>query len=142
MTFRSVAMLCFVFAVCIMVRAQTEPSLSTVKMPKYPDAARQARIEGVVKVTFTLPANAGEPTDIVVASGHPALTETTLQNVKTWRFENPYAVERKYETTFRYRFSGASQEPVPYSTWDSVTFESFPQVDIVTELIDYPGIEL
>jgi hypothetical protein len=41
--------------------AQTEPALVTVNMPKYPPLARQARIEGVVKLTFTLSANAGEP---------------------------------------------------------------------------------
>jgi hypothetical protein len=50
-----------------------------------------------VTLTFTLAAHASEPTNIGVVSGHPLLNGATLENVKTWRFDNPYAVERKYE---------------------------------------------
>ena len=39
----------------------------------------------------------------------------------------PYAVERKYETTFRYRLS---DQP----TSATVTFESFHKVDLVADL--------
>jgi hypothetical protein len=33
------------------------------------------------------------------------LKGAAIDNARTWKFENPYAVERKYETTFRYRLS-------------------------------------
>jgi hypothetical protein len=44
--------------------------------------------------------------------------------VKTWRFQNPYAVERKYETTFDYQLSMSGPQ--------KVTFESFHKVEVVT----------
>ena len=132
MTSRIIKLLCFVVAVfCITMAAQTEPTLVTVNIPKYPPLACQARVEGVVKLTFTLSANSAEPTNIEVVSGHPMLKWAAIDNVKTWKFENPYAVDRKYETTFRYRLSGA-EVPLPKSA--TITFESFHQVDLVTDV--------
>ena len=97
MTNRVIAVLCVV-AMCVAMVAQDEPTLVTINMPNYPPLARQARIEGVVKLTFILPANAEGPTKVEVVSGHQMLKDAALDNVKTWKFENPYAVERK--TTF------------------------------------------
>jgi TonB family protein len=132
MTSRIVTLLCLVSAFfCIATAAQSEPALVAVNMPKYPPLARQARIEGVVKLTFTLSANSQEATNIEVVSGHPMLKGAAVDNVKTWKFENPYAVERKYETTFRYRLSVAE---VPEPTTPIVTFQSFHQVDLVTDV--------
>jgi hypothetical protein len=60
------------------------------------------------------------------------LKDATVENVKTWRFEqNPYAVERNYETTFKYRLSGAE---VAGERKVSVTFESFREVEVVTDV--------
>lgn len=123
--------LCFIAAFSIAVAAQNEPTLNAVNLPKYPPLARQARIEGAVTVTFTLPAKAAEPTNVEVVSGHPLLKGAAMENVKTWKFENPYPVERKYETTFTYRLSGIE---VPQPTNAIVTFKSFHQVDIVSDL--------
>jgi TonB family protein len=119
---RAGTLFCFVAAVCIVVTAQTEPVLTAASIPRYPPLARQARIEGTVKLTFTLSANAGEPTNVEAVSGHPILKGAAVENVKTWKFENPYAVERKYETTFKYRIG-----PVP----QKVSFESFHSVEIM-----------
>jgi TonB family protein len=128
MTSRFIKLFCFVVTVfCIAIAARTEPTLVTVNMPKYPPLARQARIEGVVKLTFTLSGNAGEPTNIEVVSGHPMLKGAAIDNVRTWKFENLYAVERKYETTFRYRLS-------EHPTSATVTFESFHEVDLVADV--------
>jgi TonB family protein len=132
MTSRIVTLLSLVVAVfCITLAAQTEPTLIAVNMPKYPPLACQARIEGVVKLTFTLSANGGQPTNVEVLSGHPMLKGAAVDNVKTWKFDNPHAVERKYETTFRYRLSGVE---VPAPTSAVVTFQSFHQVDLVTDV--------
>jgi hypothetical protein len=81
-------------------------------------------VYGTVKLTFTLPANAGEPVNVEASSGHPMLKPAAVENVKTWRFRNPYAVERKYETVLDYRLL----ETEPHH----VTFESFHHVEIVT----------
>jgi TonB family protein len=121
MVSRLCALLCFL-VVCLSLGAQaTEPELVSANMPTYPPLARQARIEGTVKVSFTLPANGGEPANVEVLSGHPVLKGAAVENVKTWHFRNPYAVERKYETTFRYRLAESRK----------VTFESFQSVEIV-----------
>jgi TonB family protein len=129
---RIVKQYCYFVAVfCLTMAAQTEPTLSTLNMPKYPTLARQARIEGVVKLTFTLSAKGGEPANIEVVSGHPLLNDAAIANVKTWKFENPYAVECKYETKFRYRLSGL-EVALPKSA--TVTFESFHQVELVTDV--------
>ena len=122
---RIYAVLVFIAAICITMAAQSDPTLISANIPRHPPLARQARIEGMVKLTFTLAANAVEPTNVEVVSGHPVLSASAVENVKTWRFQNPYAVERKYETTFDYRLplSEGSQK---------VTFESFQKVEIVT----------
>jgi hypothetical protein len=55
-----------------------------------------------------------------------------LENVKTWRFDNPYAIERKYETTLEYRLS--ERELAPGQTRRlAVSLESFHKMEIVTD---------
>ena len=118
---RLLALLCFL-AVCLSLAAQSdEPELVSANIPRYPPLARQARVEGVVKITFILPANAEEPANIE-ASGHPILKAAAVENVKTWHFRNRFAAERKYETRFQYRIGTESQK---------VIFESFHDVVIV-----------
>jgi len=119
--------------------AQTEPVLTSANVPMYPQLAAQGRVQGVVKLTFTLAARAAEPTNVEVVSGHPMLKGAALENVKTWKFANPYAVERKYETTLEYRLSGrevASGE----SRKLTVTLESFRKMEIVTDVVVLQGI--
>jgi len=131
MTSRACSLFCFLAAVTITLAAHTGPVLTSVNMPKYPPLACQARIEGVVKLTFTLPANSSQPTNIQVVSGHPMLKGAAAESMKTWRFENPYAVERKYETTFKYRLSG---KEVAGERKVTITFESFHEVEVVTDV--------
>lgn len=123
--------LCCLSIICIVAVAQSrEPTLITANIPKYPPLARQARVEGVVKLTFTLPANTGIPAKVEVLSGHPMLKTGAIENVKTWKFANNYAVDRKYETTFRYHLSGVE---VATPTQCKVTFDSFHQVEVVAD---------
>lgn len=82
MTSRMGTVLCLIVTICVAMAAQTEPVLIAVNIPKYPPLACQARIEGVVKLTFTLPANAGEPTNVEMVSGHPMLKGAAMENVK------------------------------------------------------------
>jgi TonB family protein len=121
----------FLAAASVVLAAQTEPLLKSANLPQYPKLARQARIEGVVKVTFVLPANADVPKNVEAASGHPMLKDAAVENVRTWRFENPYAVDRKYETTFNYKLSGI-EDPIPKRI--KVTFDSFDRVEILSDL--------
>lgn len=110
---------------CAGVLAQADnPEIVSANIPYYPPLARQARVFGEVKIAFTLPPNSGEPADVEVISGHPMLKSAALENVKTWRFRNAYAGERKYETTFSYILSESEKR--------HVTFESFSAVTVVS----------
>jgi hypothetical protein len=86
-----------------------------------------------VKLTFVLLGNAERPTSIEAVSGHPMLKGAAIANLKTWKFENPYAVERKYETTFKYRLSGI-ETPGPGRS--ATTFESFREVDVFADAVE------
>ena len=52
------------------------------------------------------------------------LKGAAVESVNTYRFQNPYAVQRKYETTFDCR--------LPSSGPQKVTFESFHHVKVAT----------
>ena len=67
---RSGLALVFVASTCIAMAAQSEPALLTLKVPRYTLLARQARVQGVVKVAFTLLPHAVEPTNVQVVSAH------------------------------------------------------------------------
>jgi TonB family protein len=103
--------------------AQGEPVLVSANIPRHPPLACQARIAGVVKLSFVLSGNDGEATDVEVISGHPMLTDAAIENVKTWKFNSSYACG-KYQTTFDYR--------LPSSGPQKVTFESFHRVEVDT----------
>ena len=105
MTTRVTTLLWLIAAVSMTMAAQTEPVLTSATMPMYPPLACQGRVEGIVTLTFTLAGHAAEPTNVEVVSGHPLLKQAALENVKTWRLANPYALERKYETKLEYRLS-------------------------------------
>jgi TonB family protein len=123
MNIRICAVLCFAAALSITVAAQSEPVLVSANIPRHPPLACQARTEGVVKLTFVLMGEAGEPTNVEVISGHPMLKDAAIENVKTWKFRNAFA-EGKYETTFDYRIASSGPQ--------KVTFESFHRVEVAT----------
>jgi hypothetical protein len=123
MTIRICAILCFAANISITMAAQSEPVLVSANIPRHPALACQARIGGVVKLTFALGANGAEPTDVEAVSGPTLLKAAAVENVKTWRFGTHYA-DGKYETTFDYL--------LPMSGPQKVTFESFRRVEVAT----------
>ena len=54
--------------------------------PVYPPLARQARIQGTVKLTAIIAKN-GSIEKLEVLSGHPLLVPSALQAVKQWRYK-------------------------------------------------------
>jgi outer membrane biosynthesis protein TonB len=120
---RHCAMICFAAAISVPLAAQSDPVLLSANIPKHPPLACQARIGGVVKLTFVLSGNTGEPMNVEVISGHPMLKDATIENVKTWKFRNSYT-EGKYETTFDYQLHSSGPQ--------KVTFESFHRVEVAT----------
>ena len=135
MSVRAFFLVFLLFAVSGMALAQAEPELTSAGLPKYPDLAVESRAEGVVKLSFTLPANGGQATDVAIVSGAPLFNTLALENLKTWRFTNPSKTDRKCETTFTFRFSGKTL-PSGGTRKTVVSFESFEKVEVVTDLFE------
>jgi outer membrane biosynthesis protein TonB len=82
MTIRICTILCFAASISITMAAQSEPVLVSANIPKHPPLACQARIGGVVKLTFTLGKNGAEPTDVEAVSGPTVLKGAAVENVE------------------------------------------------------------
>ena len=54
--------------------------------PVYPQLARQARIQGIVKLEAVID-ESGKITDLKVISGHPLLVQAALDAVRQWRYQ-------------------------------------------------------
>jgi|KBSMisStandDraft_5_1062788.scaffolds.fasta_scaffold14746_2 TonB family protein len=128
----SVILLWVLLAFSLAMAGQSDPVLVTANIPMYPAIACTARIEGAVKVSFTLTASNNEPTQIEIVSGHPLLVAAAIDNVKSWRFINPYTVDRNYETTFTFRLSGRELASTAAKRL-TVILESFRTVEIMTD---------
>jgi protein TonB len=55
-------------------------------LPEYPALARQARLQGIVKLRVTIGPD-GHVNNIVLRSGHPLLVPAAVEAVKTWRYD-------------------------------------------------------
>jgi TonB family protein len=132
---RIVGLIFFLLTVAFGTAADTDPVLTSANLPKYPPLACQAREHGVVRLRFTLPAHGNEPTNIEVLSGHPLLKDAAVENVNTWRFDNPYAIDRTYETEFDYELSGRELPPGEAKTL-TVSVTSFQKVKIITDVYE------
>ncbi len=77
--------------------------------PQYPPLARQARIQGTVKLTAVI-AKDGTIQELKVLNGHPLLIPAALQAVKQWRYKptllNGTAVEVVTQIDVNFTLSG------------------------------------
>ena len=80
------------------------PPVSQVD-PVYPPLARQARIQGDVRLQASAGAD-GHPTHLEVISGHPLLIGAALEAVKQWVF--PAGTPPRFLITVPFRLNGAS----------------------------------
>lgn len=126
------AVIIFALAGIAVGQALPEPTLVSAGLPRYPPIARLAKIQGEVKVDFTLSSN-GEVVSATAVSGHPMLKGAAEENVKTWRFELPknlYRTDWKYSTIFNFKISN---EEEPYENPKlTVSLDSFRFVEVVT----------
>ncbi len=63
--------------------------LTNKVMPQYPALARQARIQGVVRLQAVISKD-GSIENLQVLSGHPLLVPSALQAVRQWRYKPTY----------------------------------------------------
>jgi len=74
------------------------------QFPYYPNLARMARVEGIVKVEFEI-AKDGKVSKAVAKSGHPILQNGSVDVVKALQFQSSNRV--RHETIeFRYHIRG------------------------------------
>lgn len=71
-------------------RAEALQHVLTRVAPTYPPLARQARIQGPVKLAVSIDPS-GDVTDVRVIEGHPMLKDAAVDAVKRWKFE-PFSV--------------------------------------------------
>jgi TonB family protein len=84
----------------------TEPEKLSGPVPLYPEAARRARIQGVVVLECII-GKSGDVTDVKVLRGLPlGLTESAVDAVRSWKFKpstlNEKPVEVLYILTVRF----------------------------------------
>jgi outer membrane biosynthesis protein TonB len=79
--------------------AKALPEVTEHGTVAYPPLARQARIQGTVRLRLTT--NGHAITDVVVLEGHPLLVQSATDNVRTWKFvEHAPAT---FDVTFNFR---------------------------------------
>jgi outer membrane biosynthesis protein TonB len=79
--------------------AKALPEVTEHRIPVYPPLARQARIQGSVRLR--LMTNGHAVTDVVVLEGHPLLTRSATDSVRTWKFVDH--VPGAFDVTFDFR---------------------------------------
>jgi hypothetical protein len=81
------------------------PFLVHGDLPGYPALAKTARITGTVQMRVIV--DNGEVVGTETISGHPLLVTTTIDNIKSWKFDK--TVRTTFATTFIYRLDGESE---------------------------------
>jgi TonB family protein len=101
----------------------------------YPETARNARVEGVVKLWFVVDAG-GEVIETGIISGNPLLRDAAANAVKSWRFQpNILQPKIRFDTEFVYVLNIQSKEGEPQLT---VSMTDFRRVEVTSELYVKP----
>jgi TonB family protein len=126
----------FVLIVCGIVGAQVnaEPQLKRAELTMYPVLAREARIEGTVKLSFAINPD-GSVAEVQALSGHPMLKTAAIANVETWRFRPGDGKGKPQTTELVFKLSGKGVLSNPKLT---VSLESFRRVEVTTDLLERP----
>lgn len=86
--------------------------------PEYPPLAREARIQGTVRLRAIISPE-GSVQQLEVLSGHPLLVQSALEAARKWRYEPtllngvPITVETTVDTVFSLEPDPAAEEPAP-----------------------------
>ena len=127
----------FLVALASVATAQTqsEPILKVPGQPTYPPLARQARIQGQVKLEFVVNQD-GEPVSVTTISGHPMLAPSAEAAIWTWRFQIPKSESLEdlhLATTFDYElvdsapnYSDSTPPPAVFNSFHHVTVGAIP----------------
>lgn len=121
-------------AAALHAQGANEPTLRSRVAPRYPVLARNAGIQGNVKIEFELN-GPGETTAVRIVSGHPLLAKAALDAVNDWRFAPPtggFEADKKYEATVEFVLSGTASLLKDTVAEVSVESRPFLTVRVVT----------
>jgi TonB family protein len=110
--------------------ADPEPYIKSAPMPFYPPLARQASVEGSVKVSFVVDA-LGDTSEIEADGGDPMLKQAATESVRGWKFawRNPCSCRVKREAYFFYRLTLTPEKDSP--TRPCVTVKWFDKTKLI-----------
>lgn len=74
-----------------------QPEIVDQPRPRYPSEAKGARVQGTVQIEAVVAAD-GRLNNLRVLSGHPLLTNGTLETVRNWRFKALVVGSKPLET--------------------------------------------
>jgi TonB family protein len=101
----------------VQVDADTASALVVQKAPiKYPDAARNAGIQGTVVLKVVV-GSSGDVQEVTVVSGDPALAQAAADAVKQWKYK-PYlaeglSAEVETQVSINFQIKAPSQPAAP-----------------------------
>lgn len=113
--------------------------IRSLQMPCYPPLARQARVQGTVKIEIEV-AGDGTVASAEALEGNPLLRAAAVANVQTWNFTGgtQHLPMLRTVVAFEYKLDDESG-------WERcaarVTFDSFSKVTVVahTPAVDHPS---
>jgi TonB family protein len=113
-----------------LVSDQSFPKPIASQFPTYPEAARNARIAGTVKVQFSVTLE-GNVAEAEVVSGNPMLRDSALAAVKSWKFRQG-SIEPKvpHATEFVYVLNVQQKSGEPKLT---VSMKDFRKIEVTSE---------
>jgi TonB family protein len=121
------------FSLFVVAQQRSEPVLKSFDTPRYPPLARQARIQGEVRLEFFVNHN-GDVVAVNLLSGHPMLAPAATETVKTWKFQFPKNSpldDQRYETVFEFDIATEVLE-LPTGNNAKIVTDSFHHVRIIT----------
>lgn len=74
------------------------------QLPKYPPLARQARIQGEVRLVATVDTQSGFVSEVNTVSGHPLLTQSAISAIKRWQFRQTCPPKDSVEIGMKFEF--------------------------------------
>ena len=98
--------------------------------PVYSPIARQARMQGVVRVEVSVDSE-GVPGDVTAMEGHPILREYAVEAIKQWRFCSQGKSPRKISLTFKFKLEGTTSDWAP----THVAFDPSGEIEITTAAV-------
>ena len=82
--------------------ASKPAGLLEYRLPNYPALARQARIQGEVRLSVLVDPITGIPSEVTATSGNPLLTDAAVKAVKGWRFRSGLEHKEPLEVALRF----------------------------------------